>query len=170
MIQRTFASALIMLSLAAGASSLHAKTYKSKVHTFNVETLTDKLDDPWGFAFLPNGAILITEQDGTLRRFKDGRLSAPLSGVPKVKSSGQGGLLDVALDPDFAQTGQIYLTFSEPGAGGAGTAIARATLSEKALKDVRVIFRQNKKTGNTRHYGSRIAFAPLSTHFNTIEG
>ncbi len=159
---------LIMLMLVAGAPGAEAKTYKSKVHDFTVEALTEKLDEPWGFAFLPDGSLLITEQEGTLRRLKDGALSGPLSGVPKVRFSGQGGLLDVAIDPQFASNKQIYLTYSEPGDGGAGTAVARATLGASGLEGTKVIFRQNKKTSGSRHFGSRIAFARDGTLFFAI--
>lgn len=159
---------LTLLVLAVGIPGADAKTYKSKVHDFQIEILTDKLDGPWGFAFLPDGSLLITEEQGNLRRLKDGVLSAPLSGVPKVRSSGQGGLLDVAIDPKFASNKQVYLTFSEPGNGGSGTAIARATLGKSGLEGTKVIFRQNKKTSGSRHYGSRIAFAPDGSLFFAI--
>ncbi len=160
-------SALVMSTL-FGVAIGQAKTFKSKVHDFNVDVLTDRLDAPWGFAFLPDGGLLITEKDGALRHFKDGKLSGPLIGVPKVVARGQGGLLDVALDPDFADNRQVYLTFSEPGSGGAGTAVARATLADMSLQDTRVIFSQNIKSSGGRHFGSRIAFAPDGTLFFTI--
>ena len=168
MVRRTLALSGLLLALATSAYQAHAKTFTSKLHSFTAEVLTDQLDGPWGLAFLPGGGVLITEQDGALRRYEAGKLSRPLSGVPKVKASGQGGLLDIAIDPDFAQNAHVYLTYSEPGPGGAGTALARGTLAEGGLQDTKVIFRQNKKSGGTRHFGSRIAFAPDGTLFFTI--
>ena len=162
----TFSS--ILLATAMATTGVSAKTFQSEEHNFKVDVLTDELDAPWGFAFLPDGGMLITEKDGTLRRFDGKSLSAPLGGVPKVRSSGQGGLMDVAVDPDFAANKHVYLTFSEPGDGGAGTAVAKATLGAAALEGTEVIFRQNIKTGASRHFGSRIAFAPDGTLFFAI--
>lgn len=162
----TFSSFLFVTTMAT--IGVQAKTFKSEEHDFAVEVLTDELDAPWGFAFLPDGGMLITEKDGTLRRFDGGSLSAPLDGVPAVRSRGQGGLMDVAVDPEFAANGQVYLTYSEPGDGGVGTAVARATLGAAALEGTKVIFRQNIKTGASRHFGSRIAFAPDGTLFFAI--
>ncbi|MCG8693185.1 MAG: PQQ-dependent sugar dehydrogenase, partial [Minwuiales bacterium] len=162
----TFSSFLFVTTMAT--IGVQAKTFKSEEHDFAVEVLTDELDAPWGFAFLPDGGMLITEKDGTLRRFDGSSLSAPLDGVPAVRSRGQGGLMDVAVDPEFAANGQVYLTYSEPGDGGVGTAVARATLGAAALEGTKVIFRQNIKTGASRHFGSRIAFAPDGTLFFAI--
>ena len=110
MVRRTLALSGLLLALATSAYQAHAKTFTSKLHSFTAEVLTDQLDGPWGLAFLPGGGVLITEQDGALRRYEAGKLSRPLSGVPKVKASGQGGLLDIAIDPDFAQNAHVYLT------------------------------------------------------------
>ncbi|MEM8688977.1 MAG: PQQ-dependent sugar dehydrogenase [Pseudomonadota bacterium] len=166
--QRTLAIFALAIGFAVNPLEADAKVYTSDRHSFTVEVLTEKLDEPWGFAFLPGGGFLITEQEGTVRRFEKGVLSEPLSGVPKVRASGQGGLLDVALDPDFENNAFVYLTYSEPGTGGSGTAVARGTLVEKALKGTEVIFRQNKKSGGGRHFGSRIAFAADGTLYFTI--
>ena len=110
---------------------------------FNVTTLTDKLKAPWSFAFLPGGEILITEKGGTMRiRDAKGALSEPLSGVPTVLAVGQVGLLDVALDPHFADNHLLFFTYSEPvGESYSNIAVARARLDGRALKDVTVIFR-----------------------------
>ena len=88
------------------------------------------LEHPWGLAFLPDGRILVTERPGRLRVVeRDGRLSQPLTGVPQVAAQGQGGLLDVAIDPQFNENRLVYLSFSEPGDGGvSGTAVARGRL------------------------------------------
>ena len=158
----------LCISCVLSVTGINAKTFKSKVHNFKVDVLTDQLDAPWGLVLLPDGGMLITEKHGALRHFKDGRLSGPLSGTPEVWDRGQGGLLDVAIDPDFDSNRQIYLTFSEPGDGGAGTAVARATYAGKSLEKTRVIFSQSIKTTSGYHFGSRIAFAPDGTLFFTI--
>jgi glucose/arabinose dehydrogenase len=128
------------------------------------------LEHPWGLAFLPDGRMLVTERPGRLRIVqRDGRLSPPLTGVPAVFARGQGGLLDAALDPQFAQNRYVYLSFSEPGARGAsGTAVARARLGEGRLEDVQVIWRQQPKVQSAGHFGSRLVFRPDGTLFVTL--
>ena len=168
MIRHTLVLCAILITSTATIANAAAKIFKSEEHDFKVEVLTDKLDSPWGFAFLPDGSLLITEKDGALRKFDGKELSPPYKNVPKVRSRGQGGLMDVAIDPEFSKNQQIFLTFSEPGEGGAGTAIARALLANGELQDRKVIFRQNRKTSASRHFGSRIAFAPDGTLFFTI--
>ena len=145
------------------------RTVSTKTGAIKVETVAKGLDRPWGLAFLPDGAMLVTEKPGTLRRVaKDGTLSKPLSGVPKVVAMGQGGLLDVALDPDFSSNRLVYLTYSEPGERRASTAVARGKLGESGLDDVEVIFRQEPKVEGGNHFGSRLAFAPDGTLFVTL--
>ena len=104
------------------------------------------LEFPWGLAFLPDGRMLVTERPGRLRIVaKDGTLSEPIKGVPEVFAHGQGGLLGVALDPNFASNNLVYFAYAEPGDGVAGTAVARGKLGEGSLDDVQVIFRQKPK-------------------------
>jgi len=125
-----------------------------------VETVASGLNDPWSLAFLPDGRMLVTERAGRIRIVThEGNASAPLPGVPAVYSSGQGGLLDIALAPDFATSRLIYFSFGEPGEGGASTAVARARLGDDRLQDTTVIFRAVPKTGGGAHFGSRLAFA-----------
>ena len=127
------------------------------------------LDHPWGLAFLPDGRMLVTERPGRLRSVgRSGELSDPLAGVPEVRAGGQGGLLDVALSPSFAQDRLVYLTFSEPGEGGAGTAVARGRLGERGLEDTQTIWRQQPKAGTSQHWGSRLVFRPDGTLFVTL--
>src|SRR5690606_17144060 len=97
----------------------------------------------------------------------DGTLSPPITGLPEIHARGQGGLLDVALDPDFANNRTIYLSFSEPGEGGSGTAVLRARLGEGALEGVTVIYRQRPKVESNGHFGSRLVFAPDGKLFIT---
>src|SRR5688572_27782503 len=126
-----------------------------------VETVASGLEHPWGLAFLPDGRILVTERPGRLRIVDtSGRLSEPLAGVPQVHAVSQGGLLDVAIDPDFARNQLVYLSFSEPGDGGvSGTSVARGRLGNGRLDNVEVIYRQEPKVRSGGHYGSRLVFS-----------
>jgi glucose/arabinose dehydrogenase len=133
------------------------------------ETVARGLEHPWGLAFLPDGRMLVTERPGRLRLVdRDGRISAPLAGVPTVQARGQGGLLDVALDPRFGENRLVYLSYAEPGDGGtAGTAVARGRLGDAGIDQVRVIYRQQPKVSGTNHFGSRLVFARDGTLFVT---
>ena len=133
-----------------------------------VTTVATGLEHPWAIEFLPDGRMLVTERPGRLRFVsRDGKLSAPLGGVPAVYARGQGGLLDVALDPAFAKNQTIYLSYAEEVDGLAGTAVARARLGNTGLSDVRVIYRQEPKVRGGGHYGSRIVFRRDGTMFVT---
>lgn len=128
------------------------------------------LNNPWAMTFLPDGRMLVTERSGALRLVSTSGDVAAVSGTPQVAFEGQGGLLDIALDPDFAANSTIYLTFSEPGTGGSGLAAARGTLSGDArtISGLNVIWRQVPKvSGETRHFGGRMAFAADRTLFIT---
>ena len=137
-------------------------------------TFASGLATPWGMAFLPDGRLLVTEKGGTLVLVSanGATVSAALTGVPAVDAGGQGGLLDVVIDPQFAINRRIYLSFSEPGAGGTnGTAVARAELNATAtgLDNLAIIFRQlPKKAGTQAHYGSRLVFRGDGSLFVTL--
>lgn len=121
------------------------------------------LNHPWALAFLPDGSMLITERSGTLRRLDPQmRLSAPLQGLPEIAVRGQGGLLDIALSPNFAEDRWVYLSYAESDGNKMGTAMGRGRLSEDAsrLDDFSVLFRQEPKLSTGHHFGSRIVFAP----------
>lgn len=137
-----------------------AQAQPAKPGAMHVETVASGLEHPWGVALLPEGGFLVTERPGRLRRVAaNGTLSAPITGMPEVFAEGQGGLLDVVLDPGYTSNQRIWLSFAEPGAGGtAGTAVANAVLSGAALTDVRVVYRQLPKLEGGAHFGSRIAF------------
>jgi glucose/arabinose dehydrogenase len=127
------------------------------------------LEHPWGLAFLPDGRMLVTERPGRLRLVaRDGSVSEPLTGVPQVLARGQGGLLDVALSPSFAQDRLVYLSFAEPGGAGGSTAVARGRLGERGLDDTRVIWRQEPKVSGNNHWGSRLVWRPDGTLFVTV--
>jgi glucose/arabinose dehydrogenase len=130
-----------------------------------VETVATGLSHPWGLQFLADGRMLVTERDGQLRIVgQDGKISAPITGVPEVRARGQGGLLDVRLANDFSASGTVFLSFAEPreGWGKSGTSVARGRLvldganGSGRLEDVKVIFRQEPAQSTSRHYGSRI--------------
>ncbi|UJP06245.1 MAG: PQQ-dependent sugar dehydrogenase [Nitrosomonas sp.] len=136
---------------------------------FNIHLITEGLQFPWGMAFMPDGNVLVTEKIGQLRIITpDGRISAPISGTPAVYVHQQGGLLDVALDPEFQSNRLIYLSYAEPDGAKAGTAVAKAELKDGALHNLQVIFRQLPKTGGGVHFGSRLVFAPDGNLFITL--
>jgi aldose sugar dehydrogenase len=134
-----------------------------------LETVATGLERPWALAFLPDGRILVTERRGRLRIVeRDGRVSKPLDNVPPVVARGQGGLLDIALHPRFAENLLVYLSYAEPGENNtAGTAVARGRLAEGKLDDVQVIYRQQPKVEGGNHFGSRLLFARDGTLFVT---
>ena len=133
------------------------------------EVVAEGLEHPWALEFLPDGRMLVTERPGRLRIVTtDGRISPPLTGVPEVAARSQGGLLDVALDPEFAENRLVYLSYSEPGDGGeAGTSVARGRLGANGLEGVEVIYRQVPKVRSGGHFGSRLVFHPDGTLFVT---
>lgn len=136
-----------------------------------VSTHVEGLVNPWALAVLPDGGMLVTERPGRLRHVSpDGQLSEPIAGVPDVDARGQGGLLDVTLDPQFASNRLVYLSYAERGDGGNGTAVARGVLNADmtALDDVEVIFQQAPKVQSRAHFGSRLVFSPEGHLFVTL--
>ena len=156
--------------LFTGAQALAEDIIQTDLVTLNVETIADGLENPWGVEVLPDGSYLVTERPGRMRIVKDGVVSSPLSGLPRIASSGQGGLLDVALARDFDTSRMIFFSYAAKGSGGLGTAIAKARLSPDAtrLQDTEVIFTMNRPSNGGRHFGSRIVVAPDGTLFFTI--
>jgi glucose/arabinose dehydrogenase len=141
----------------------------------DVTEVATGLNYPWSFEFLPDERVLLTERPGAMRILgKDGQLSAPIKGVPAVLYETQGGLLDVALDPDFASNNTIYWSYSEPRKDGSGTNLAKGVLVENSsgasLENVQVIFRQMPSLDSVPklHFGSRIVFAPDGKLFLTL--
>ena len=151
------------------AQAPHSTTPRPIAAPVRVETVARGLEHPWGLEFLPDGRMVVTERPGRLRLVtSDGRLSEPLQGVPRVFAEGQGGLLDVALSPTFDKDRLVYLSFSEPGEGGACTAVARGRLGDRGLEGTEVIWRQRPKVEGPNHWGSRIVFRPDGTMFVTM--
>ncbi len=140
---------------------------------FDVVTVVEGLQNPWSVAFLPGGKMLITERPGRLRVLSaDGKLSAPVTGLPEVAARGQGGLLDVALDPAFAKNGLIYWSLSEPKPNNENnTAVARGKFVDDAaaprVDDVQVIYHQTPSMASPLHFGSRLVFGRDGTLFIT---
>lgn len=138
-----------------------------------VRPLAEQLEHPWSVAFLPDGRLLISERPGRLRLFdaKHG-LSPPLAGVPQVFAQGQGGLLDIVLDPRFTENRNVCLSYAEPQDGGRSTtAVACGRLSDDStprLQELRVIFRQAPAVESDGHFGSRLVFAPDGSLFVTL--
>jgi len=132
-------------------------------------TVAQGLVNPWSLAFLPDGRLLVTEKPGRLRIVeKDGTLGAPIGGLPAISVGGQCGLLDVALDPRFADNALVYWSYAEPGDGGNSTAVARGKLSGNALTEVRTIFVQLPKVSSSAHCGGRLVFARDGRLFVTL--
>jgi len=148
-----------------------AQTYSSSAGPLKVETVARGLDHPWSLAFLPDNRMLVTERPGRMRIvMPNGELSKPLENVPAVFARGQGGLLDVILDRNFAQNRTLYFSFAEPYDGGGRTALARAVLDGgevPALRDVKVIFRQAGPPSRGNHFAGRIAQAADGNIFVT---
>ena len=142
----------------------HRAPLKTANVAFDVVPVATGLEAPWGVAFLPDGRMLVTEKPGRLRVVSaNGTISAPVTGVPAVDPGGQGGLLGLALDPQFAQNRMVYLSFSEPGdAKTNGTAVARGVFVDDPaaprLDKVEVIFHQEPKMVSGLHFGGRLVF------------
>lgn len=184
---RTVAFLLATSALTAAVPAL-AETLDSQSGKINVEDLAT-LDNPWGMAFLPDGRLIISEKPGDLRIFANGEIGPSLGGMPKVAYQGQGGLLDVAIDPDFASNQFVYFYYvepadpqpddvkdnwdprlghqSEPDNTMKGGAVARGKLEGDALQAVTVIWRQEPKEIGRGHFGGRLVFAPDGKLFIT---
>jgi glucose/arabinose dehydrogenase len=136
---------------------------------FRVAEIANGLDHPWSMAFLPDGAILVTERVGRLRLIEEGRLlPAPIEGVPPVHTGSQSGLFDVVLHPRFAVNHLIYLTYAAGTNAANGTQVARARLEGQSLQDLEVIFRATPLKDTNAHFGGRIAFLPDGTFALTL--
>ncbi|WP_119461418.1 PQQ-dependent sugar dehydrogenase [Rhodospirillaceae bacterium SYSU D60014] len=154
---------------ATGKSKTTARTVETATGPIRAEPVATGLKRPWSLVFLPDGSMLVAEESGQLLRVpQSGNISKPLSGLPEVYTTGNGGLLDVRLDPDFASNRRIYFAFAEPagdGSGKAGTSVARAVLHKDHISDLEIIFRQTPKVADERNFGGRLAFAPDGTLF-----
>jgi aldose sugar dehydrogenase len=157
--------AFAVLTSVVGLSLL--RPVPAQAAAVKLRKIADGLDHPWSIAFLPDGSALVSERKGQIRHLSmSGALSPPIAGAPKVFAKGwlfaegQGGLLDLALDPNFKQNRMVYFSFSEPFENGNCTSVGRGKLDEniRTLTDVKVIFRQNMIYDGTNHFGSRLVF------------
>jgi glucose/arabinose dehydrogenase len=154
---------LLLLTAAASASAQTQILRTDKGIEVQLEMLMDGLNHPWGMAFLPDGRLLITERNtGRLYILNtDNTLSKPLDGVPKVWARGQGGLMDVALHPEYEDNNYIYLSYAKPGPGGkATTALGRGKLTDGRINNFQDIFVQEPFIQGPNHFGNRIEFSP----------
>ena len=159
------------LAMAGAVFPAAAQSDRRVIGNLAVETFARGLDHPWGLIFLPDGRMLVTERPGRMRLVdSEGRLSPALQGVPRVFASGQGGLLDVAADREFAGNRTLYFCYAEPSEGGGRTSLARARLGsgrEPRLEDVTIIFRQQGPLSSGNHWGCRIVQMPDGNLFLT---
>lgn len=150
---------LAAAAFSAACAAQPPRVFESELHAFRVTTVADGLSHPWGMAFLPDGRLLITERPGRVRVIRDGVLqSTPVGGLPDIAVAGQGGLLDIALHPDFSDNRWVYLSYAASGPGGYGTEVARGRFRDDRLEDLEVIFRALPKESGGRHFGSRLVF------------
>ncbi len=146
-----------------------AAEFDSSAGRLDVEIVAEGFDHPWGVAMLPDDSLLVSERGGRLWRVADGK-KQQVSGLPEVAAFGQGGLLDIVVDEDFATSRRLWFTWSQPGLAGASTALSSAVLSpdNKRLEQVELLFAMAKKTFRGQHFGSRIVLAPDNKLFVTM--
>lgn len=156
---------LPLLAVGAPALAVQTKAPAASATAVKAEVVAKGLNHPWGLQFLSDGRLIVTERAGSIRLVtRDGRISSPVAGVPKADVLGQGGLLDIALSPDFPTSGLVFFSFAEPRGGSAnGTSVGRGRLvlvgESGRLDDVKIIFRQEPSYASTMHFGSRLVFA-----------
>ncbi len=168
---RMFGLGLAVLALPGVAAAQKVQLLKSSDYTLQVTELNAELQSPWGMAFLPDGRLLVSQKSGSIAMLsRDGRrIEQMITGLLRVASQGQGGLLDVALDPEFAKTPWLYWSYAESGEGGlSGTAVARAKLINGRLQATEIIYRQIPKVEGAGHFGSRLVFGRDKTLFITL--
>jgi len=153
---RYLSAALLALALAAPAEALD-----TSAGSLRAQPVVTGLDEPWALAFLPGGGMLITERRGRLLRVGDGAITE-VGGVPRVRATGQGGLLDVMVPRDFSASREVFLTFARPQGSAEGTALAKGRLSPSGerLENLEVIFEMTPGSSGGRHFGSRVVEGP----------
>ena len=162
---------LVLLLIVFSAAQAQAAVRQTAAGPVRVEKMAGNIETPWGLAFLPGGAFLVTERGGALYHFDAGRRRTKISGVPQVYAWGQGGLMDVAAARDFPETREIFLTYSKPhprGGGGTALAVARLSADNRKLEKLREIFEMAAPSRGGRHFGSRVVEAADGTLFLTL--
>ena len=163
---------LLLVITALPLLSAQAQTESTLEYRITVDTVAQGLVHPWGLAFLPDGTVLVTERRGTLQWIDMSGQKTPVDNIPAVAAGGQGGLLDIALDPNFKLNKYIYISYSEPRRNGTtGTSVAKGRFirgTPPRLDKMRVLFRQNNPTNSKIHFGSRLVLAPDNTLLLTI--
>lgn len=156
---RSVPATLLLLFALPAAAQTPGPVHRSQHHAFTVATFATGLEHPWSMQILPDGQILVTERPGRMRViYKDGKPGPALAGLPAVFASGQGGLLDVALHPDFERNRLVYFSYAASGMDGAATRVARAQLTRQGLTGVQVILDALPRGRGGVHFGSRLAF------------
>ncbi len=162
-------TAMLTASVSTAAIAEDVETERHKV---SVSTLADGFTNPWGMTFLPDKSILVTERSGDIYWVSaDGSYREKISGTPEVVAKGQGGMLDITIDPDFDENSWVYISYSEAaqdGGKGNSTAVMRAKLNDKEFTDKEVIFRQAPKYESNNHFGSRLVFSPEGHLYITL--
>ena len=160
---------LTVTTLVLSATVVLPEVIVTEKHRIRAVTIATGLEHPWGLAFLPDGRMLVTERPGRLRVVREGQLEPlPVQGLPDITARGQGGLLDVALHPNFAGNGLVYFSYAGAGENGVGTEVARGKLVGSRLENVETIFRIAPKSGTSRHFGSRLVFDRQGFLFITL--
>jgi len=153
------------------STSVLAQEVQTERHTLSLETISEGLNHPWGIAFLPSGDMLVTERSGTLNIITQDGKKTPIQGTPEVVAKSQGGLLDVNIDPNYADNGWVYISYSEldpDGGKGNSTAVMRGKIDGDEWTQGEVIFRQAPKYESNAHFGSRLVFSPEGHLFITL--
>jgi len=160
---------LLPLMTIEGTLNAESRSFKSEKSTFSVTEVVEGLEHPWGMAFLPDGDILVTERGGRLRKISKGKLlDQEISGLPEIQQKSQGGLLGIALHPDFINNQLVYLSYAGKQEGRYSTEVLRGKLQGMALLDIETIFKALPKTKGGRHFGSRLLFAPDKTLYISL--
>ena len=161
-----FTALLALALIAVGPSDMMSgnKAAAQGFANYNLETIVDGLDSPWGLAILPDGDMLITELTGDLRHIRNGKLVAQaVAGVPQSLYGGQGGLMDIVIHPDYVQNRYVYLSLSVGTASANALRVIRARFTGTALEDVSTIFESAPSKNTKVHYGARMVFLPDNT-------
>jgi glucose/arabinose dehydrogenase len=160
---------ILFLLTTQGTLFAQNRTFKSEKLNFSVTAVVEGLEHPWGMVFLPGGDILVTERGGHLRKISKGELlDQEIGGLPEIQQVGQGGLLGIALHPDFINNQLLYLSYAGTQEGRYSTEVLRGKLQGMTLVDVEIIFKALPKTKGGRHFGSRLLFAPDKTLYISL--